>query len=186
MTGAQSGVLLLLACAALLPGVLLVIGGLTHLVHSRMLPDALANQRMIRPGAIRSVAFLVTIAELFMGSSVLLFALVAGSKSELRLSLLSVALLYLIYAIYSASLLRDGTASPCGCFSRSVAMSPAIFYRAVGCSFSAGVAAVAPWPAEIHALDGLTGIGLLLAVSVLAILLWTLPVALERPMKEIA
>lgn len=175
----QSGALFLVAAAASVPAGLLLVGGLFHLVHSGTLRHALISHRIVGARAVGPIAILVTLAEVGIGCASLFFVSFYPPGGQLRLALFACASLYLAYAVYSLKVLRSGIEAPCGCAGQVAPMSRAILYRAVGASFSAGMAAIIDWPFGVIALGGPAQASLFLTVCVLTLLLWTIPSALR-------
>ncbi|WP_158566929.1 MauE/DoxX family redox-associated membrane protein [Actinomadura craniellae] len=142
------------------------------------LPAALRAHRVLPGRRARPVAAAATAAEALLG---VLGAAWADRPGLLRVALAAAAVLLVAYALYGALVLaRAGRpAPPCGCGPAGTPLTGWVVGRAGALAALAAVGAARPpgWGPE-------TPVALLAGVS-LAVLLWTLPHAMNNSMNDV-
>ena len=155
--------------------------GLHHARHPQLLLRALERQGW-RRGTRWLLGLAVIGLELTIGAAGFVAAVLEGADDAVLLALSAAAILYAVYALYSAVLTRRGDAVPCGCSgAASYPVNVWVVARAlvlsVGSAFAAitGQQVLPLWP--LNATVTLA----VLASSAFGLILWELPAALHDP-----
>jgi len=160
----------------LIPLCLLLASAVTHASHPRAFRDALLKQGIsARLSGPLVIAVMTTEGAL---GAFGLFSALNHSEWPLRLILLSAAVVFGAYAVYSARLLLRGSGAPCGCTVRPSRVSIWVVARAGILS----AFALSALPVAEHVLASRSApFGLLTVLSIigLGVPLWVLPDALE-------
>lgn len=118
---------------------LLLWAGMGHLRHAGPLRAALEAQALL-PRAIHGpVAVSLPVAELAVGGYALVMLVAAPRRSAP--ALVTVAVVYLALASYTALVLRIRPKAPCGCFGDGAPITAAVVTRAAGAAAAAGLCA---------------------------------------------
>jgi hypothetical protein len=160
---------ILLGVPVLAGALLLVVAGLEHI----RAPHFLATAADTSIGVARVIA----VVELLIGAPTIV-AVVLGN-AELRWAVAAQALIYLAFAVHLSWRKSRGDTSDCGCNKMGTQVGPGSIGRAVVIAICT-VAAALVYPAA--SLPGGVGTVLLVvAAIVLAVLLYTLPAAVDGP-----
>ena len=159
----------------------LVCSGVVHAVRHGDFRGAIGEQSFVPAAVVSIVAAATTIAEIAIGAAGLAVVAVAGGAA-VRAVAIAAAGLSLAFAVYSAALVRRGTAVPCGCSASDYPVNVWVPVRA-------GVLAVAALWAAAWGGDALVGSPpaevavIVLAAASFSALLWFLPDALADPLE---
>jgi hypothetical protein len=164
---------------------LLAFSGISHAWHHVTFGQLLAQQG-VWSSRTRSVVLMVTIGiECLLGIGGLLI-LVAG-LGTLRLAQAIFAastVLFLVYLAFAAYLVRRRPGAPCACGSTHEVVNSWTVGRAGMLAAAAFAASIAPAAAYGPPRPGMYGVVTVLGSMSLAVILWTLPGALEDPTRR--
>ena len=132
---------LILANVALAGAALLLIAAVRRRTGAAVhLSEALARHRVV-PGALSGLAWLMEVAEVAVGVTVLVGWLVAWPVG-VRAGAAGMVLLYALFAVYLTAVLRRNGRVPCLCLDRDTTVSGASIGRAVLLSLASGALAL--------------------------------------------
>lgn len=172
----------LLAHAAVATGLgaafLLIAGGLGHIRHRQALTSVMARHQVLPAVAQRPLSVLLGPAEVAVGATAVVAALVAPHLAPIALA--AVAGAYAVFGLYTTMQLRRAPDAPCGCFSGGEQVNlPVVAIRAGFFLAATAVAAVLvpavaglPLPAKLW---------LMLPALLVALAGWLVPAVLSPP-----
>ena len=173
------GTTLILYLAGVVPALLLLVAGVSHLAHPTSLADDLRQQGLVPRRAVAATTVALPVVEVALGLAVV--AAVHGWTTVPGTApLAGTAALYAAFACYTVTLLRrrDGRGVPCGCAATGADVTGVVPLRAATLACLAlGALMTSPsasaWPAPELLMAGL-------ATATFTVLLWTLPSALAQ------
>jgi hypothetical protein len=165
----------------LVPGLVLVVAGASHLAALPALRSDLGRQGLLPAATVTPIVAVLPVAELAVGATGV--ATVAGGAPAAWAvaSHAAIAMLYLSFTVYAAALLQRsrGAPVPCGCSPTGAAVTALVPLRAAVFALLAGTAVVAT--PTLVGVGGAEVIVAWLAAATFVVLLWSAPSALDTP-----